>query len=88
MLQDPDILGDFSQIFFLKTISRIILLGVFGRKKQPGVIFQFSIDKLIVIMKYSKIINLKVENLTEKYKGEISDNKKKQWVSVKHFAPL
>ena len=84
-MQDPDILGDFSQIFFLTTLSRI---GVFGRKKQPGVIFQFSIDKLIVIMKYSKIINLKVENLTEKYKGEISDNKKKQWVSVNHFVPL
>ena len=24
---------------------------------------------------------IKVENLTEKYRGEISDNKKKQWVS-------
>ena len=26
-------------------------------------------------------LNSKVENLTEKYRGEISDNKKKQWVS-------
>ena len=26
-------------------------------------------------------LNPKVENLTEKYRGEISDNKKKQWVS-------
>ena len=58
ILQDPDILGDFSQIFFLKTISRIIILGGFGRKKAAWSnlpVFNWQTDYYYEILKKHKL---------------------------------